>query len=403
MQHEIVHAFGAGVYCVFIALFLLASRIPRTNPGARWWAAAIGCALVARLSFLFLAPLKDPALSNVVYGSFTILEKSFMAVGFARFFKVGIHPWLVALVSGTTMLWLLTSWSGLPVPLIRSPVYAAFNVFILGYVLWFIVRTELDCLPLIRRVMAAAFGALLLHWACGGPIGALYPSWLDHGFVLGTALAALQYMSLLAAILSLFQRRLLSAEAKALTMAFKDPLTGLYNKHFMNNLFDQALLLATRPHHLVAVYYIDLDNFKPVNDKAGHAVGDKVLVCVAQRLKEAVRSTDICARLGGDEFTVIATQLEHQEQAPEIARKLLARLAAPIEVGDQQFVLGASIGISLYPSHGSDLSLLLEQADAAMYHVKSSGKSGFQLHGASWKPSAEYKAEAAVNAAARPG
>ncbi|MGB9985410.1 diguanylate cyclase domain-containing protein [Herbaspirillum sp. AP21] len=148
---------------------------------------------------------------------------------------------------------------------------------------------------------------------------------------------------------------------------------------------------------------IDLDNFKPVNDKAGHAVGDKVLKCVAQRLKEAVRSTDICARLGGDEFTVIATQLEHQEQAPEIARKLLARLAAPIEVGDQQFVLGASIGISLYPSHGSDLSLLLEQADAAMYHVKSSGKSGFQLHGASWKPSAECQTQVAVNAAASPG
>ena len=191
---------------------------------------------------------------------------------------------------------------------------------------------------------------------------------------------ALQYTSLLTAILALFHRRLIQAEAKALKMAFKDPLTGLYNKHFMNNLFDQALLLATRPHHLVAVYYIDLDNFKPVNDQAGHAVGDKVLMCVAQRLKEAVRSTDICARLGGDEFTVIATQLERQDQAPEIAKKLLAKLAAPIEVGHQQFVLGASIGISLYPSHGQDLSRLLEQADAAMYHVKHRGKSGYELY-----------------------
>ena len=211
-------------------------------------------------------------------------------------------------------------------------------------------------------------------------IGRFYPTWLDNGFVLGTALVMLQYMTMLTAILSVFQKRLINAEAKALKMAFKDPLTGLYNKHFMNNLFDQALLLATRPHHLVAVYYIDLDNFKPVNDQAGHAVGDEVLKCVAQRLKEGVRSTDICARLGGDEFTVIATQLEHKEQAPEIAKKLLTRLAAPICVGSQQFQLGASIGISLYPLHGNDLSMLLQQADTAMYHVKSSGKSGYELY-----------------------
>lgn len=277
-------------------------------------------------------------------------------------------------------LWMLWSDNQLALPLIKSTSYALFNVFALGSLSWMILHDKLDCPPLIRRCMATACIALTLHWASGGLIGHFYPPWLRYGFLLGTALVALQYTCLLTAILALFHRRLIQAEAKALKMAFKDPLTGLYNKHFMNNLFDQALLLATRPHHLVAVYYIDLDNFKPVNDQAGHAVGDKVLMCVAQRLKEAVRSTDICARLGGDEFTVIATQLERQDQAPEIAKKLLAKLAAPIEVGHQQFVLGASIGISLYPSHGQDLSRLLEQADAAMYHVKHRGKSGYELY-----------------------
>jgi GGDEF domain-containing protein len=83
------------------------------------------------------------------------------------------------------------------------------------------------------------------------------------------------YFSLLAAILLRFQKRLVDAEAKALGLAFLDPLTGLKNKRYMETLFDHALLLATRPHQVVAVFYIDLDNFKPINDSAGHAVGDQ--------------------------------------------------------------------------------------------------------------------------------
>lgn len=380
MQFDIVHAFGAGVYCVFIVLFLLATRIPRTNPGAGWWALAMCCALVARVSLAALSVGADPTVANAIYGSFNILEKAFLITGFVRFFEVGRSVLLVYLAAAATELWLLLVAGSAPFPLVKSAPYAAFNVFALGYLTWLVTREDLDCSALIRRVMGTASAALSLHWATGSTIGRFYPNWLDNGFVLGTALVMLQYMTMLTAILSVFQKRLINAEAKALKMAFKDPLTGLYNKHFMNNLFDQALLLATRPHHLVAVYYIDLDNFKPVNDQAGHAVGDEVLKCVAQRLKEGVRSTDICARLGGDEFTVIATQLEHKEQAPEIAKKLLTRLAAPICVGSQQFQLGASIGISLYPLHGNDLSMLLQQADTAMYHVKSSGKSGYELY-----------------------
>ncbi|MFJ3056407.1 diguanylate cyclase domain-containing protein [Herbaspirillum sp. NPDC087042] len=380
MQFDIVHAFGAGVYCVFIVLFLLATRIPRTNPGAGWWALAMCCALVARVSLVSLGAGADHTLANAVYGSFNILEKTFLITGFVRFFEVRRSVLVVYLAAAATELWLLVVEKSVPFPVVRSTLYAGANVFILGYLAWLVAREDIDCSPLIRRVMSAACAALALHWATATMVSRFYPDWLQNGFVLGTALVMLQYMAMLTAILSGFQKRLINAETKALKMAFKDPLTGLYNKHFMNNLFDQALLLATRPHHLVAVYYIDLDNFKPVNDQAGHAVGDEVLKCVAQRLKEGVRSTDICARLGGDEFTVIATQLEHKDQAPEIAKKLLARLAAPIAVAGKQFQLGASIGISLYPLHSSDLSMLLQQADMAMYHVKSSGKSGYELY-----------------------
>jgi len=175
-------------------------------------------------------------------------------------------------------------------------------------------------------------------------------------------------------VLLLFQRRLMASEATALDLAFHDPLTGLNNKRYMSTLFEQALLLATRPHHVVALLYIDLDNFKPINDTAGHAIGDEVLKTVAARLRENTRSTDICVRIGGDEFVVICTQLDNEEQALEIGNKILKKIMAEIEIDGQRYALGASIGIGLYPRHGDNLNELMKCADSAMYIVKRNGK-----------------------------
>jgi diguanylate cyclase (GGDEF)-like protein len=131
----------------------------------------------------------------------------------------------------------------------------------------------------------------------------------------------------------------------------------------------------------VAVFYIDLDNFKPINDTAGHAVGDEVLKTVAARLKSSTRSTDICARVGGDEFVVIATQLDDEAQAGEVAKKLMARLTEYIAVDGKEYALGASIGVALYPQHGRNLAELVQRADKAMYQVKRTGKSGCEIFG----------------------
>jgi diguanylate cyclase len=162
-------------------------------------------------------------------------------------------------------------------------------------------------------------------------------------------------------------------------LAYHDPLTGLNNKRYMNTLFEQALILAMRPHQMLALIYIDLDNFKPINDTAGHLVGDEVLKVIAKRLLDHTRSTDICARIGGDEFVVIATQLEHVEHANQIANKILEQCCADIIIDQHIYHLGASLGVSIYPSHGNDLTQLLQHADEAMYKVKKNGKSGFQV------------------------
>jgi diguanylate cyclase (GGDEF)-like protein len=315
-----------------------------------------------------------------VYVVFNVLEKPFLMTGLVRFLNLdaGMRWFWTAALAAEAWLFLalgadFPAWA-------RTLGYALVNAGFMLCMARFILkkRAEFPGLPL--AITAAACIALAAHWLAAPLILYLFPSWFRNGFVLGTVLVLVQYLSLLAAVLAQFQARLLEAEAKALDLAFLDPLTGLNNKRYMNTLFDQALVLATRPHQVVGVFYIDLDNFKPINDTAGHAAGDEVLKTVAARLKGNTRSTDICARVGGDEFVVIATQLDSEEQAAEIARKLLAQLTLPVQVNGQSHRLGASIGIGLYPQHGNSLSELIQCADQAMYHVKRNGKSGCEMY-----------------------
>ncbi|WP_374539074.1 diguanylate cyclase domain-containing protein [Chitinimonas taiwanensis] len=380
MPHEIVHTIGSTAYFVLFILFLWVSRIPRTNPGAGWWAAAMLFAFSARLVFLLLLPQHGSPLTVTLYATLNVIEKLCLLTGLVRFFSFPLRLHGLWLATLAVELWLLLAWAYAFAPMLRGAGVALFNAACLAYVAWIAYQKRAELQPWLMRLTAISSALLALHWLTVFVLIEFIPGWFTQGFLLGTLLALIQYFSLLAALLLSFQQRLLDAEAKALDMAFQDPLTGLNNQRYMSTLFDKVLLLANRPHQLVAVIYIDLDNFKPINDSAGHAVGDQVLKAVAARLKQVTRSTDICARVGGDEFVAICTQLAHQQQAHEIASKLLAQLTSPITVAGKDYVLGASIGISLYPLHGDSLPRLLEYADSAMYEIKRAGKNGYRIH-----------------------
>lgn len=380
MSSETIHVFGSAIYFVFLLLFLWASRIPRTNSGSGWWAASIGCALFARLVFFFLLQSNDLRLLVSVYAAFNILEKPLLLTGLANFLNLEIRIRWVWIAAFGAEAWLVVAWLADFHSTTRMAGYSIVNAGFMLYAAWAAFKAR-DIVPGWPLPMAAAASFVLaFHWISSPVLIDWFPVWFKYAFMLGTVLVLIQYMSLLAAVLSLFLKRLLDAEAKALDMAFLDPLTGLNNQRYMNTLFDQALLLATRPHHIVAIFYIDLDNFKPINDTAGHAVGDEVLKTVAARLKSNTRSTDICARVGGDEFVVIGTQLENESHAFRVAKKLLIQLMSPVEVGGENYTLGASIGISLYPQHGNNLPQLIQCADNAMYQVKRNGKSGYEIY-----------------------
>ncbi len=170
-----------------------------------------------------------------------------------------------------------------------------------------------------------------------------------------------------------------AAEQKLEYLATRDALTGLDNRLSFHYCFDTALKANARQRALLACLYLDLDNFKLVNDSLGHRAGDALLVEASRRLRATVRDTDVVARLGGDEFAVALTGVDTVESIAHVAAKIVATLSAPYAITGQRVHVGCSIGISLSPGDGSDTDTLLQQADSALYHAKHLGKAGFQF------------------------
>ena len=166
------------------------------------------------------------------------------------------------------------------------------------------------------------------------------------------------------------QRR---AEQRMQHMAHHDSLTGLPNRLLFNDRLAQAIIHANRDTSQFALLYLDLDKFKPVNDTFGHDAGDQLLMKVAERIRGQVRESDTVARLGGDEFTVILREVSSREDIAAIARKIIAAIALPFDLGkeSQAIEIGTSIGIAVYPGDAQDHETLIKLADAAMYSAKS--------------------------------
>ncbi len=167
------------------------------------------------------------------------------------------------------------------------------------------------------------------------------------------------------------------AEERIRHLATHDALTGLPGLRLSKDRLAMALGQARRMQNSVAVMFIDLDNFKSVNDTLGHDAGDHVLIETARRLQSCVRETDTVARIGGDEFLVIVTGVTAPEDAGMVAEKIVAAVSTPVPFGGREALLGTSIGIALAPEHGEEMDSLIRLADEAMYRIKNSGKNGY--------------------------
>ncbi len=200
--------------------------------------------------------------------------------------------------------------------------------------------------------------------------------WTQHAFQLGSVFEMTLWMLILGVRtedIRAAARRVQAEHAALRSLADTDALTGLRNRRGLHDALERILPLSG-PRHLTAIFLLDLDGFKAVNDRLGHAAGDEVLVAVGRRLEALLRPEDVIVRFGGDEFVVVAPGLAGEDGAVALARKLQRSVREPVVAAHQSCRVGVTIGYALAPLDGRDASTLLKHADAAMYAGKRSGR-----------------------------
>ncbi|MCG6657757.1 EAL domain-containing protein [Halomonas campisalis] len=210
--------------------------------------------------------------------------------------------------------------------------------------------------------------------------GELYLQWLTISAVKSERGEVTHFV---ATLTDITQRR--HTEEQVYQLAFYDPLTGLPNRRLLLDRLKSALKASHRSAQFGALMFIDLDNFKVINDTQGHQQGDELLCQVARRLTSVLRETDTVARLGGDEFVVMLTDLgeaslKAAQVAERVAEKLLAALEESHKVGEQRFTVSGSLGITLFTDHGSRADEIMQQADLAMYQAKAAGRNTLRFY-----------------------
>lgn len=205
--------------------------------------------------------------------------------------------------------------------------------------------------------------------------GELYPQILSISKTTNTIHQEEYYMSLFTDISSLKK-----ADQKIYYHANYDSLTTLPNRAYFTKYLEDVIQEAKQSRTEVAVFFIDVDKFKDVNDTYGHNIGDEMLVTIAKRLLHSVRKDDFLARIGGDEFVLIAKDIKHQKNVENLAKKVQKKVKQILEIEGQTFSMSLSMGIALYPKHGTKSKELIKSADIAMYEVKESGRDNFKIY-----------------------
>src|SRR5438093_3761407 len=202
----------------------------------------------------------------------------------------------------------------------------------------------------------------------------VYVGYLD--FLLQSMLG----MSMIACLLEDEREATELATVEMERLAYHDAMTGLPNRPLYMDRLILALAQAGRSNQRLAVFFLDLDRFKDINDSLGHSVGDALLKSVAERIRRCVREGDTVARFGGDEFTLLIPRIDQVEDAAKIAQKILETLKIPFIIGERELFVTTSIGITVYPNDGADPETLVRNADSAMYRAKDAGRDNYQLY-----------------------
>ena len=256
-----------------------------------------------------------------------------------------------------------------------------------GYIenTWGIVHTTLLILPpavwlaLEYDIAYTLAGNILVGLIVGVGTSLGHGPFKDH--ISGLPLLTMVY-SLTTLLVAAGRAERLAATAQILLLATRDSLTGLFNRGNFLDRLDQALAAAKRYQRKLALMFIDLDNFKEVNDTLGHRAGDALLVLAAERIRACLRKESTLARFGGDEMIVMIEHAENDESLRIVADRIVGAMANPFEIEERECRISCSMGVSRFPDDGETVSDLVMKADIAMYEVKASGRNGWKFFAA---------------------
>ncbi|MCU7843192.1 MAG: EAL domain-containing protein [Candidatus Thiodiazotropha sp. (ex Monitilora ramsayi)] len=218
--------------------------------------------------------------------------------------------------------------------------------------------------------------------------GEIYPKWLSISAIRSKSNEVIFYI---ASFTDISEKK--SAEEQIKHLAHHDILTGLSNRFSLEDRLEQSLASARREQKKVAVFFIDLDRFKNINDSLGHQVGDQLLLNVAIRLRNEIRESDIAARIGGDEFVVVLTGMTQTSNVASTAESIGKAISQPYDIDGKRLETSSSIGISVFPTDGNNADELLKSADVAMYHAKDLGPNNYHFFTESMLIAAKERAE----------
>ncbi len=382
-----VHSFaiGSGLWAIlFINLLIFHDNPSLTMLSADMLAAWL-VALVIGLTLCFTTSKKVIALSNLILGGAIIGIGSYAMFYFALsgLNEINHIPNTVELITFEPLSLLLA----ISVAFMASVVSLAIIAWIKNY--------SGENKPLIKLIFSVLTGLAILaiHAIFNTSImlqttqatQPLVSAFADKTMLALVITLGLACLFLLAFVIALYYEKfgvsnLMDREKSpdAASTGFKDPLTQLPNRHAFQRELETAVKRRARASNTIALAYIDLDHFKPINDNFGHHMGDAVLLAVAQRLNAAVRACDFVARIGGDEFVALIEEIKSDEDIIPIVERIVQSIKEPFLIQGQQIDISCSVGIAVYPRDG-DIDKLMICADAAMYKAKESGKSQFRF------------------------
>jgi diguanylate cyclase len=370
---------GATGFFLTAALFLLVRGMPRTEPGAGWWAISSLSAGLGYVILLLMALQGRPTEGEAVYNILFVVWVMALVLGGRRFLNQRGLEKPIFFLAGATCLWLIVFYFVYPVVLPAAVGVAIFCGALNLYLGWLWAR-QTEKRSAVHYLLIAALWISGLHWL-DYPFLRQIEWFAPIGFTLCAVISVVVNGALAWLLVDQFRTRMEEAEQAAILAARQDPLTGLNNRFSLDLFFEQAIADATRHAKRLALLFLDLDGFKAINDTHGHEAGDQVLIATAERLRSALRDTDIIARIGGDEFVMVLADVDWDDLggAEITARKLLAMIGEPIDLSGVTCQVHASIGISYSPDHGATLNHMMLSADKAMYTAKMSGKNAFSV------------------------